>query len=74
MTTHQLLTHITLTGIDDTIAKLREKAVRAQEMGVKTGKRLGYSKARIEKDKHVWAVTIKSGDLLRVLDALEGKQ
>jgi len=35
---------------------------------------LGYSKARIEKDKHVWAVTIKSGDLLRVLDALEGKQ
>lgn len=55
------------------IQKLRKAAIQAQIDGVQTDRRLGKSDKEIAAGIDSWGVTVKSGDLLRVLNAIERK-
>ena len=54
-----------------TITKLREAVAKAQTEGVKLDLHLGRSRAYATAHAHRWSVSVKAGDLLRILDALE---
>ena len=54
-----------------TITKLREAAAKAQTEGFNLDLHLGRSRAYATAHAHRWSVSVKAGDLLRILDALE---
>ena len=54
-----------------TITKLREAAAKAQTEGFNLDLHLGRSRAYATAHAHRWSVSVKAGDLLRILDAAE---
>ena len=57
--------------LEATITKLREAATKAQTEGFNLDLHLGRSRAYATAHAHKWSVRVKTGDLLRILDALE---
>ena len=58
-------------GIEGAITKLREAVAKAQTEGFNLDLHLGRSRAYATAHAAAWGVSVKAGDLLRILDALE---
>jgi len=53
------------------IESMKQKATFAQAKGVQIDKHLGRTNEEIVRGFDSWAVSVRAGDLLRVLDELE---
>lgn len=53
------------------IESMKQKATLAQAKGVQIDKHLGRTSEEIVRGFDSWAVSVRAGDLLRVLDELE---
>lgn len=50
--------------------RLHAKALKAQEDGVAMDMKRGRSRSRAESVRDAWGVTVRSGDLLRILEVV----